>query len=144
MKRAWTIKVLGIVFLVCGGTYVRAELPQQATSPVPVAANVWIASFDTIWQTVNENHFDPTFGGIDWNEIYRRYHDRVVNIKDAAAFIKLMNRMLGELNLSHYAVFQMKKKVASGSPMISWCCASTPKTPRRRACRPKSCWAEWA
>jgi len=25
-------------------------------------------SFDTIWQTINDNHFDTTFGGVDTHD----------------------------------------------------------------------------
>ncbi len=80
---------------------------------------VLIASYDTVWQTVNENHFDSTFGGLDWNEIYSRYYELVSRVEDDASFIKIVNDMLAELKLSHYAVFHMKKIAASGSPLVS-------------------------
>ena len=81
--------------------------------------NILIASFDTIWQTVNENHYDPTFGGVDWNEIYKRYQKHVADLDDNDQFIELANKMLKELKLSHYAVFDVKKSSDSGSPLIS-------------------------
>ena len=80
---------------------------------------VWIASYDTVWQTVNEHHFDSTFGGLNWNEIYERYYDLVADVEEDGAFIMLVSNMLGELKLSHYAVFHMKEISASGSPLIS-------------------------
>jgi len=82
-------------------------------------SNVFMASFDTVWQTVNENHYDPTFGGVDWNEIYKRYQKQVVDLDDNDQFIELTNKMLKELKLSHYAVFDVKKSANSGSPLIS-------------------------
>ena len=90
-----------------------------ADSRVPNDSNVWIASYDTVWQTVNENHFDSTFGGLDWNEIHDRYYDLITMVNDDDEFIEIANRMLAELKLSHYAVFHMKKIGASGSPLIS-------------------------
>jgi hypothetical protein len=81
--------------------------------------NTLLASFDTVWQTVNEHHFDSTFGGIDWNEIQNRYHDLVAQTESDDEFIELANKMLLELKLSHYAVFRMKDKAGSGSPLIS-------------------------
>ena len=81
--------------------------------------NILIASFDTIWQTVNENHYDPTFGGVDWNEIYKRYQKHVADLDDNDQFIELANKMLKELKLSHYVVFDVKKSSDSGSPLIS-------------------------
>jgi carboxyl-terminal processing protease len=94
-------------------------LPPPASSQEQDDANVWIASYDTVWQTVNEHHFDSTFGGLDWNEIHDRYYDLVDNVGDDAGFIEIVNNMLGELKLSHYAVFHIKEKATSGSPIIS-------------------------
>ncbi len=42
--------------------------------------DVLVASYDTVWQTVNENHYDTTFCGLDWNEIYNRYHKKISEI----------------------------------------------------------------
>jgi C-terminal processing protease CtpA/Prc len=95
------------------------SIPSPVSSQVPGDVNVWVASYDTVWQTVNEHHYDSTFGGLDWNEIYDRYYDLVANVKDDAEFIEIVNKMLAELKLSHYAVFHMKEKSASGSPLIS-------------------------
>jgi len=94
-------------------------LPSPAYSQVPGAANVWIASYEMVWQTVNEHHFDSTFGGLDWNEIHDRYYDLVDNVENDSCFMKIVNKMLAELKLSHYAVFHMKEMAASGSPLIS-------------------------
>ena len=82
-------------------------------------SNIFMASFNMVWQTVNENHYDPTFGGVDWNEIYKRYQKRVADLDDNDQFIELANKMLKELKLSHYAVFDVKKSSNSGSPLIS-------------------------
>jgi carboxyl-terminal processing protease len=94
-------------------------LTSIASSPVPDDVNIWIASYDTVWQTVNEHHYDSTFGGLDWNEIHDRYYDLVANVKDDAGFMEIVNKMLAELKLSHYAVFHVEELTASGSPLIS-------------------------
>ncbi|UCG29955.1 MAG: hypothetical protein JSV53_10715 [candidate division WOR-3 bacterium] len=90
-----------------------------ASSQEPVNVDVWIASYDTVWQTVNEHHYDSTFGGLDWNEIHDRYYDHVAKVKDDDGFIEIANKMLAELQLSHYAVFNVQKMAAGGSPLIS-------------------------
>ncbi len=94
-------------------------LTSIASSQVPDDVNVWIASYDTVWQTVNEHHYDSTFGGLDWNEIHDRYYDLVAHVKDDAGFTEIVNKMLAELKLSHYAVFHVEELAASGSPLIS-------------------------
>lgn len=100
-----------MAFIIC--------MTSVASSDLPADVNVWIASYDTVWHTVNEHHYDPTFGGLDWNEIHDRYHDLVAKVKDDAEFMKIANKMLAELQLSHYAVFHIKKMAAAGSPLFS-------------------------
>ncbi len=100
--------MIGVIFFV---STVSAREPEDI--------NVWIASYDTVWQTVNEHHYDSTFGGLDWNEIHDRYYNLVTNVKDDDGFIEIANKMLSELKLSHYAVFNIQKMVASGSPLVS-------------------------
>jgi carboxyl-terminal processing protease len=100
-----------LVLIVCFGELAAADNEH--------ISDMQRASFDTIWSTVNENHYDPTFGGVDWNSIYGRYEAQVETIEDDAEFIRLMNEMLQELGLSHYAVFRGKDMAASGSPLLS-------------------------
>lgn len=63
-----------------------------------------IESFDVVWQTVNEFHFDPTFGGIDWKAMHDRYRPQIVMLSDIEEFNLITNQMLFELRLSHLLV----------------------------------------
>ena len=61
-------------------------------------------SFETVWQTINEKHFDPTFGGLDWSEVRDRYQTLITAAKNKEEYYLLINKMLFELNLSHIGV----------------------------------------
>jgi C-terminal processing protease CtpA/Prc len=61
-------------------------------------------SFETVWQTVNEKHYDPTFGGVDWKKIHDRYKPKIAAAEDESEFYLYTNQMLFELNLSHLLV----------------------------------------
>jgi C-terminal processing protease CtpA/Prc len=100
-----------LILLACFTVFTAADDDQTS--------DLQSASFDIIWETVNENHYDPTFGGVDWNAIYTRYEAQVADVKDDDEFIRLMNEMLQELGLSHYAVFRVKDMAATGSPLLS-------------------------
>ncbi|UCE67292.1 MAG: hypothetical protein JSU85_04565, partial [Candidatus Zixiibacteriota bacterium] len=91
----------------------------QGQSNNPEEIDPGIASLDTVWQTVNEFHYDSTFGGIDWKEIHDRYRRLADKAENDDALIKLMNEMLRELKVSHYSVFRMDKRAGSGSPLLS-------------------------
>ena len=63
-----------------------------------------LKSFDLVWNTVNEIHFDPTFGGIDWKAMRDRYRPKIVSSNGIEAFNRITNQMLFELRLSHLLV----------------------------------------
>jgi len=94
-------------------------LPVLVYADEPVDNKLLVACYDTVWQTVNENHYDSTFGGLDWNEVYDRYRSLVAVVDNDDSFIKLVNKMLLEMKLSHYAVFHIEDKGKSGSPLLS-------------------------
>ena len=79
----------------------------------PASSKNWsaenIESFDLVWQTVNEFHFDPTFGGIDWKALYGRYRPKIVMLSDIEEFNRITNQMLFELKLSHLLVASEQK-----------------------------------
>ena len=87
--------------------------PNENSVSEKAESDIFLASFDTVWQTVNENHYDPTFGGVDWNGIYKRYRKQAADLDDNDQFIALANKMLKELKLSHYAVFECTVKTIS-------------------------------
>jgi carboxyl-terminal processing protease len=63
-----------------------------------------IKSFETVWHTVNEKHYDATFGGLNWKEVHDRYQSKIVSAESDVEFHTLVNKMLFELNLSHFLV----------------------------------------
>ncbi|MCY7375616.1 MAG: hypothetical protein LH472_06550 [Pyrinomonadaceae bacterium] len=62
-------------------------------------------SFEKVWNTINEKHYDPTFGGVDWGKMRGVYEPQAQAAKTDADFNAVLNRMLGELKLSHFSVY---------------------------------------
>lgn len=61
-----------------------------------------VAIFDTVWQTVNDKYFDPTFGGKNWQAIGDKYRPELATVQDDDTFwLKVLNPMLFELGVSH-------------------------------------------
>jgi carboxyl-terminal processing protease len=58
-------------------------------------------SFETVWQTVNQVHYDPTFGGVDWKATHEQYKPQIAAAENKEESFLLINQMLFELNLSH-------------------------------------------
>src|SRR5689334_12323503 len=58
-------------------------------------------TFEKVWSTVNEKHFDPTFGGVDWKKVGETYEPKALSAKTDAEFYDVLQDMLGELHQSH-------------------------------------------
>ncbi len=101
------------------GVVICATAVSLAQSMDQDKVNIRKATLDTVWQTVNEYHFDSTFSGLNWREVHDRYSKLAAEAKDDDALIGLLNRMLRELKLSHYAVFRVEAQAKSGSPALS-------------------------
>jgi carboxyl-terminal processing protease len=83
------------------------------TAPQPPAANQTTPestpqlrqkTFEIVWRTVKDEHFDPNMGGVDWDKVREQYAPKVAAVRGDEEFYDLLNRMLGELHQSHLAV----------------------------------------
>ncbi len=83
----------------------NAQKKAAATKLDSAAAEVRRQSFDKVWNTINEKHFDPTFGGVDWLKMRGVYEPQAKAAKTNTDFNTVLNRMLGELKLSHFLVY---------------------------------------
>ncbi len=61
-------------------------------------------SFEKVWTTVYEKHYDPTFGGVDWKKMRQIYEPKALAAKSDAEFHQILNQMLGKLKLSHFSI----------------------------------------
>ncbi len=61
-------------------------------------------SFDKVWTTVNEKHYDPTFGGVDWKRIRETYEPKAMAAVSDNDFHDVLRQMLSELKLSHFGI----------------------------------------
>jgi carboxyl-terminal processing protease len=61
-------------------------------------------TFELVWQTVNDENFDPTFGGVNWIAAYSRYSPRVARAKSDQELYILLQQMLNEIPQSHFAI----------------------------------------
>jgi carboxyl-terminal processing protease len=63
-----------------------------------------LAAFDLVWKTVNDQHFDPTFGGLDWEAIGREFRPRVERAAEPGVARAAMREMLARLGQSHFEI----------------------------------------
>src|ERR1700754_3019750 len=61
--------------------------------------------FDEVWEQVRERYFDPTFGGVDWQEARGDLRPLAADARDASELYAVLRRMLGRLHDPHTRVF---------------------------------------
>jgi carboxyl-terminal processing protease len=90
---------------------VRPDVAQTSVRQSPVVGAVPAAatdarreSFDIVWRTVKEKHFDPNFGGVDWDAVRRKYEPRLSKVKTDGDLYEILEEMLGELHQSHFTI----------------------------------------
>jgi carboxyl-terminal processing protease len=47
-------------------------------------------SFETVWQTINDKYFDPTFGGLDWLKVHDRYQPQITAAQNEEEYYLLI------------------------------------------------------
>lgn len=98
--------------------FLAASAQQTAPAPDKVKtdnAELRRQSFEKVWQTINDNHFDPTFGGVDWQKTREIYAPQIAAAKTDAEFYRIMQRMIGELKLSHFSIYPQNLNVDSAA-----------------------------
>ncbi|HEX8500927.1 MAG TPA: S41 family peptidase [Pyrinomonadaceae bacterium] len=61
-------------------------------------------TFDIVWATVRENHFDPHFGGVDWDAVRAEFAPRVAAARTDRELHGLLQQMLNRLGKSHFNI----------------------------------------
>ena len=64
----------------------------------------YMDSLEQVWSTINEKHFDPTFGGVDWAALKDVYFEKMEAVDSRADAVLVMSELLGELKLSHFQI----------------------------------------
>ncbi|MFL6333227.1 MAG: S41 family peptidase [Pyrinomonadaceae bacterium] len=87
----------------------RVEAPAVAAAPPAASAAGAEAerrreSFDIVWQTVKENHYDPKFGGVDWDAVRLEFAPRVAAARTDRELHQLLQQMLNRLGRSHFNI----------------------------------------
>ncbi|MBL8764450.1 MAG: hypothetical protein JNM07_09300 [Phycisphaerae bacterium] len=101
--------VSGLVLLGAAGcaTSDRAGAPRAAPAATPLTSEAVarnIESFDVVWQTVRDKHWDPTLGGVDWEKARAELRPKVEAARTQPEARAAMSELLLRLNQSHFGI----------------------------------------
>ncbi len=83
-----------------------------------------IASFEKVWTTIRDKHWQKNPGGLDWQAIHAEYYPRIENAKSDDEAVAIMREMLGRLKQTHFGIFpaavynDVEDEGGDGSPGI--------------------------
>jgi len=89
---AWTLAVLTLL-TGCRSSMTDARRAQN------------LASFDYVWETVQDKHYDAKLNGVDWPGVRDELRPKVEKARSDDDAQKVIQEMLARLNLSHYAIY---------------------------------------
>ena len=72
-----------------------------------------LETFNIVWQTINDNYFDQTFSGLDWNKIKLEYEPQVKKLETDEELHKLLQKMISRLRRSHFSIIPPEVFMAS-------------------------------
>jgi C-terminal peptidase prc len=108
--RRFMLLLISSILVLVGCTGGDTTTPTRTPHPTLVFETTLTSAerltiFDTVWQTINNEYYDPTFGGNNWQAIGDEYRQKLESVQDDGTFwIKLLNPMLFELGVSHLVV----------------------------------------
>lgn len=105
--------VLFLLMLAFGGTARPQEKPDAPGTPQipnttsePAAKQRLTAKdrrevFEKVWRGIRDHYYDPSYNGVDWNEVHQRYAQLVDATSRDQEFYALMSQMTSELHDAH-------------------------------------------
>ena len=72
-----------------------------------------IETFEDVWKTINEQYYDPSFNGVDWQAVHEHYLPKVKAAKTDVEVYRLFEEMLALLKDAH-TVFRHPQSTGAG------------------------------
>ncbi|HZE73447.1 MAG TPA: S41 family peptidase [Pyrinomonadaceae bacterium] len=69
-----------------------------------------LAVFDSVWETIEDRYYDPTFRGIDWKAPGIAYRQAAADAKGGHELYQVLRRMLAALDDPHTRVYPPEQK----------------------------------
>jgi len=92
-----TTLLLAPVFLLAAPLALRTPAP--ATTCEELRS---LETFDKVWNTVDRQHFDPDYNGVDWDAEKDEYRPRAAQAETVEELREIIREMLAHLGQSHF------------------------------------------
>ncbi len=90
------MRSLAGIFLAAVSAYAQLSAQQKQLN---------LESFEKVWTTIRDKHWEKNPGGLDWNAIHREFLPKIEQANSTEQARGLMREMLGRLKETHFAIF---------------------------------------
>jgi carboxyl-terminal processing protease len=98
--------------IIMAGAGIAATVESRTT-----AAQLNLESFDYVWRTIRDKHFDPELGGLDWEAIREELRPKVEASASTEQAREVIREMTERLAQSHFGIFPAEVLEAMGGPV---------------------------
>ena len=92
------------VFLFLTGFSLIPQNCVRAEPPSETEMKKHLQSFDMVWETIRDKHWDAELGGLDWKKVREQMRPLVEKAKSTKEVRKIINDMLDKLKQSHFGI----------------------------------------
>lgn len=75
-----------------------------------------IESFETIWTTIRDKHYDPNFGGINWQAVHDELLPKIEKAENMSEARTILRNLIHRLGLSHFNLIPIEVYEKLGKP----------------------------
>ena len=112
MKRLSQLRVLlfGLILLSCAFLFLPSRVAQAQGFVSTATREGRLAVFDDVWETIRDRYYDPSFHGLDWEEMRARFRPVAAEASTPAEFYAALRRMIGGLRDTHTSIYAPDEK----------------------------------
>ncbi len=81
--------------------------PKQVVKPAGLTAaqrSKNVESFEVVWKTIRDKHFDPKLGGLDWQAVHDASRPKVEAAETMKAARAVISEAIGRLRQTHFGI----------------------------------------
>jgi carboxyl-terminal processing protease len=118
LLRHWITLPITLMIVGFAGAVLASTTLQAPTAVTQDKREIYRQTFDIVWRTVKDKHFDPGFGGVDWDQIRVKYAPQVDQVTSELQLYRLLQKMLGELKQSHFSILPTEAAGTEGQSSV--------------------------
>lgn len=104
MSKKFNARIVPVVFLLIMVLQSGCATFLQKSELTPEQRQLNLESFEYVWTTIHDGHYDPDFGGLDWQAVRRELRPKMKQARTIDQARSIMYDMVSRLGLTHFSI----------------------------------------